>query len=63
MGPGSTPTSAERPILDWFHVAMQLEQLTQIAGALASDDPERVVAKAVIVEEAVWCTDQRCGRT
>ncbi|MDO9712612.1 ISKra4 family transposase [Paracraurococcus lichenis] len=42
---------AERPILDWFHVAMRLQHLTQIAGALASDDPERAVAKAVIVEE------------
>jgi hypothetical protein len=41
----------ERPILDWFHVAMRLQHLTQIAGALASDDPERAAAKAVIVEE------------
>jgi hypothetical protein len=40
----------ERPILDWFHVAMRLQHLTQIAGALASDDPERAAAKAVIVE-------------
>jgi hypothetical protein len=39
------------PILDWFHVAMRLHHLTQIAGALSSDDLERAAAKAVIVEE------------
>jgi hypothetical protein len=39
------------PILDWFHVAMRLHHLTQIAGALSSDGPERAAAKAVIVEE------------
>ncbi|MDO9714254.1 hypothetical protein Q7A36_38540, partial [Paracraurococcus sp. LOR1-02] len=41
----------ERPILDWFHIAMRLQHLTQIAGALSSDDPARAGAKAVIVEE------------
>jgi hypothetical protein len=30
---------------------MRLQHLTQIAGALSSDDPERPAAKAVIVEE------------
>ena len=39
------------PILDWFHVAMRLQHLTQIAGGLSSDGPERAAAKAVIVEE------------
>jgi hypothetical protein len=39
------------PILDWFHLAMRLRHLTQIAGGLSSDDPERAAAKAVIVEE------------
>jgi hypothetical protein len=39
------------PILDWFHLAMRLRHLTQIAGGLSSDNPERAVAKAVIVEE------------
>ncbi|WP_424140308.1 ISKra4 family transposase [Roseomonas chloroacetimidivorans] len=39
------------PILDWFHVAMRLQHLTQIAGGLSSDDPERAAAKAVIAEE------------
>jgi len=39
------------PILDWFHLAMRLQHLTQIAGGLSSDDPERAAAKAVIVEE------------
>jgi hypothetical protein len=41
----------ELPILDWFHLAMRLQHLTQIAGGLSSDDPERAAAKAVIVEE------------
>jgi hypothetical protein len=39
------------PILDWFHVAMRLRHLAQIAGGLSSDGPERAAAKAVIVEE------------
>src|SRR3954469_23194880 len=39
------------PILDWFHVAMRLQHLTQIAGGLSSDGPERAAPKAVIVEE------------
>src|SRR3954466_489791 len=38
------------PILDWFHVAMRLQHLTQIAGGLSSDGPERAAAKAIIVE-------------
>src|SRR4051794_16589720 len=39
------------PILDWFHIAMRLQHLTQVAGSLSSDNPERAAAKAVIVEE------------
>jgi hypothetical protein len=39
------------PILDWFHIAMRLHHLEQIAGSLSVDTPERVVAKAGIVEE------------
>src|SRR4051794_41658136 len=39
------------PILDWFHIAMRLQHMTQIAGGLLSDGPERAAAKAVIVEE------------
>jgi hypothetical protein len=39
------------PILDWFHLAMRLQHLTQIAGGLSSEDPERAAAKAVIVDE------------
>src|SRR3712207_2586265 len=31
------------PILDWFHLAMRLQHLTQIAGGLSSDGPERAV--------------------
>jgi hypothetical protein len=41
----------ETPILDWFHIAMRLRHLKQIADGLAADDPERAAAKAVIVEE------------
>src|SRR4051794_682463 len=40
----------ELPILDWFHVAMRLQHLTQTANGLSSDDPERAAAKAAIVE-------------
>ncbi len=39
------------PTLDWFHIAMRLQHLKQIAGALPVDAPARVAAKAVIVEE------------
>src|SRR5215213_9729390 len=39
------------PILDWFHVAMRLQHLTQIAGGLSSDGPERAAAKAAIAAE------------
>lgn len=41
----------ETPILDWFHIAMRLQHLKQIADGLSADDPERAAAKAVIVEE------------
>lgn len=39
------------PMLDWFHIAMRLNHLKKIAGALSANDPGREVAKAVIVEE------------
>ena len=39
------------PLLDWFHIAMRLQHLKQIASALSADDPERAAAKAVIVAE------------
>jgi hypothetical protein len=39
------------PFLDWFHIAMRLQHLTQVANALSCDDPWRVAAKAVIVPE------------
>jgi hypothetical protein len=39
------------PILDWFHIALRLQHLKQIASALTVDDPERLAAKAVIVAE------------
>jgi hypothetical protein len=42
---------AEQPILDWFHIAMRLQHLKQVASGLSADDPARAAAKAVIVEE------------
>jgi hypothetical protein len=42
---------AELPLLDWFHIGMRLQHLKQTACGLATDDPARVAAKAVIVEE------------
>src|SRR4051812_40025432 len=39
------------PILDWFHVAMRLRHLTQVARGLSSEGPERATAKAAVVEE------------
>ena len=39
------------PLLDWFHIAVRLQHLKQIASALSTDDPARVAAKAVIVAE------------
>ena len=41
----------EPAILDWFHIAMRLQHLAQTAGALSTNTPARVAAKAVIVEE------------
>jgi len=40
-----------RPMLDWFHIAMRLQHLKQIASVLPVDAPAWVEAKAVIVEE------------
>jgi len=39
------------PMLDWFHIAMRLQHLKQIANSLPADDPAREAAKAVIVAE------------
>jgi hypothetical protein len=39
------------PILDWFHIAMRLQHTKLAASNLATDSPERVTAKAVIVAE------------
>ena len=38
-------------MLDCFHVAMRLQHLKQFADSLLADDPARVAAKAVIVED------------
>jgi hypothetical protein len=39
------------PILHWFHIAMRLQHLEQIAGALPTDDQAQREAKTVIVTE------------
>jgi hypothetical protein len=39
------------PILDWFHIAMRLQHLKQIADGLSTDDAAREKAKEAIVEE------------
>jgi hypothetical protein len=41
----------EAPMLDWFHIALRLQHLEQTAGGVSANDPARVAAKAVIVEE------------
>src|SRR3954465_9810272 len=39
------------PMLDWFHIAMRLQHLKQVAGVLSDEDPARGVAKAMIITE------------
>jgi hypothetical protein len=41
----------EAPMLVWFHIAMRLQHLQQTAFGLSADDPARLAAKAIIVEE------------
>jgi hypothetical protein len=41
----------EPPILDWFHIAMRLQNLKQLGDGLAAGDPARAAAKVVIVTE------------
>jgi hypothetical protein len=41
----------DTPILDWFHIAMKLQHLRQVANELAADGSARAAAKAVIVTE------------
>ncbi len=41
----------EPPMLDWFHIAVRLQHLKQIADGLSADDPAREAARAVIVAE------------
>jgi hypothetical protein len=41
----------ERPMLDWFHIAMRLQHLKQIASGLSAGDPARVMAKSTMVAE------------
>jgi hypothetical protein len=44
---GVTPS----PMLDWFHIAMRLNHLKQVADALSADDAGQTTAKAVIINE------------
>ena len=39
------------PILDWFHIAMRIQHAAQTASGLPADDPSRMQAKTMIVEE------------
>src|SRR5690349_19743371 len=39
------------PMLDWFHLAMRLQHLKQVAGVLSDEDPARGAAKAMIIKE------------
>jgi len=42
---------AKPPILDWFHIAMRLQHAKLAASGLEDDAPDRVAAKALIVEQ------------
>jgi hypothetical protein len=42
---------ADAPMLEGFHIAMRLQHLRQTAGGVSVDNPARVAAKAVIIEE------------
>src|SRR5215208_2503589 len=35
------------PMLDWFHLAMRLQHLKQVAGVLSDEDPARGAGKAI----------------
>src|SRR5271157_111314 len=39
------------PTLDWFHIAMRFQHATLAASGLSAENPSRVQAKAMIVEE------------
>ena len=39
------------PMLDWFHIAMRLQHLKQVAGVLSDEDLARGAAKAMIITE------------
>jgi hypothetical protein len=39
------------PFLDWFHIAMRIQHAAQTAGGLPTDNPGRMQAKSVIVDE------------
>jgi hypothetical protein len=39
------------PALDWFHIAMRLQHAKQAASGLSIDEPGRMAAKVIIVEQ------------
>ncbi len=39
------------PFLDWFHIAMRIQHAAQTAGGLPTDNPGRMRAKSMIVDE------------
>ena len=39
------------PMLDWFHIAMRLQHLKQVASVLSDEDPARGAGKAMIITE------------
>ena len=44
------------PFLDWFHIAMRIQHTAQTASGLPTDNPGRMQAKSVIVDERLrWC--------
>src|SRR3954468_17497074 len=38
-------------MLDWFHLAMRLQHLKQVAGVLSDEDPARGAAEAMIITQ------------
>src|SRR3954451_773429 len=43
------------PMLDWFHLAMRLQHLKQVAGVLSDEDLARGAAKAMISRRSSDC--------
>jgi hypothetical protein len=41
----------QRPVADWFHIAMRLQHAKLAASGLSTDKPGRIAAKAAIIKE------------